>query len=60
MNRLMSVEEAAEYLGVKVKTIYKWTTGEKRLPFLKLGSLTKFQLADLRAFVEGRVVKPLV
>lgn len=58
LNRLLSVEEAAEYLGIKTKTVYKWIS-ERRLPFIKLGSLVRFQLADLRNFVERSVIKPL-
>jgi excisionase family DNA binding protein len=37
-DRWLSIEEIAEYLGIKRDTIYKWI-GSKCMPAHKLGSL---------------------
>jgi excisionase family DNA binding protein len=48
--RWLSVDEIATYLGVKRDTIYKWI-GRKELPAHKVGSLWKFQKAEIDEWV---------
>ncbi|MBN2324804.1 MAG: helix-turn-helix domain-containing protein [Spirochaetes bacterium] len=56
--RLLTVDEAAEYLGIKVKTIYNWTS-KRKIRFLKCGSLVKFRLSDLEAFLDQNTIEPI-
>jgi len=51
--RLMTVEEIAEYLQVKPSTIYQWThTGY--IPHIKLGNRVRFRLSQVDRWVEKR------
>lgn len=48
---LWRVEEAAEYLGIRPKTLYEWVrTG--RVPYRKLGFNVRFDPEELRGWVE--------
>ncbi len=52
---LLSRQEAARLLGVKVATLEVWaSTRRYELPFVKVGRLVKYRLSDLQAFVEER------
>ena len=56
--RLLSVEEAAEYLGLKPRTIYNQIgrKAKKRFPvkpLRPLGRLVRFDIRDLDAYVES-------
>jgi excisionase family DNA binding protein len=53
---LLSVREAAAYLGITVSTLYGWTC-HRLITFVKVGRLVKFRLADLEAYVERRSVQ---
>ena len=49
---LVTVEEAAAFLGVQPGTVYLWAeTG--RLPSYKIGALRRFRLSDLEAYLES-------
>lgn len=57
MERLLSVNEVADLLGVKTWTVYEWaeTRDEaRRLPSVKVGRLRKFRVTDLEAWVDAR------
>lgn len=41
-DRLLSVAEAAEYLGIKDSTVYAWVS-QKRIPYVKVGRRTMFK-----------------
>jgi len=58
MSGLMSFEEAAEYLGIKHATLYKYTSSRK-VPFVKVGRLVKFRLEDLDHWIDDRMVEPI-
>lgn len=50
---LWRVEEAAEYLGIRPKTLYEWVrTG--RVPHRKLGFNVRFDPTELAEWVEGQ------
>ena len=53
--RLLAAPEIAEYLGVPVSTIYKWTH-EGFIPHVKIGRLVRFRNADVERWVEKRAV----
>ncbi|WP_028975450.1 helix-turn-helix domain-containing protein [Spirochaeta cellobiosiphila] len=50
-DRWHSVEEVAEYLGVKKDTLYKWIQ-RKDIPAHKLGRLWKFKLKEVDEWVK--------
>ncbi len=54
--RLLTVEEIADYLQVKPSTIYQWThTGF--ILHVKLGNRVRFKLSQVDKWVERRAVK---
>lgn len=57
MDDLMTIEQLAELLGVKVSWIYAQTSA-KKIPFLKLGGRLRFRRADVERWIEGQVVWP--
>lgn len=52
-DRLMSVENMCEYLGISRDTIYKWIE-EKGLPAYRLGRLWKFKAGEVDEWVKKR------
>ncbi len=53
--RLLSIDEMADFLGVRPKTIYAWVHTRK-IPHFKIGRLVKFDLNDIRAWLKERRV----
>jgi excisionase family DNA binding protein len=51
-DRWLSVDEIAEYLGVRRDTIYRWIN-DKDMPAHKLGRLWKFKKGQVDAWVEA-------
>jgi excisionase family DNA binding protein len=48
-----SVQEIAEYLGVKPGTLYKWLTRKYRnIPAHKVGRLWKFKVSEIDKWVK--------
>ena len=53
LSKLLTREEAAEYLGVSKGTLDVWAcTKRYDLPFIKVGRLCKYRLSDLNAFLD--------
>jgi len=53
--RLIGIKEAAEYLDIKSHTLYTWVS-QRRIPFVKCGRLTKFDLRDVEKFINENKV----
>ncbi len=53
---LMTLDQAAEYLGISPLTIYGWTS-KKKMPFRKVGRLLRFDRAELDAWTKGELQK---
>lgn len=51
MNKLLSVKEAAELLGLRVPTIYKYVC-QRAIPYVKIGTRVLFDPARLEAWVK--------
>jgi excisionase family DNA binding protein len=49
--RLLTIQEAAQFLAISVSTLYGWVW-QRRIPFVKIGRALRFDLRDLEAFVE--------
>jgi excisionase family DNA binding protein len=56
-NRLIDVESLAEYVGLSPHTIYTMVS-QRRIPFVKVGRLTKFDLQAIDAWILQHSVKP--
>ena len=55
-NGLMTPAEAAQYLNVKLSTIYQWSM-RRVLPVCKLGKLNRYRKVDLDAFINSNVTE---
>lgn len=53
MDRLLSVADVAEVLGLSRFTVYAWAS-KRRLPAIKVGSRLMFRRPDLEAWLELR------
>ena len=53
--RLFSIEDAAEYLGLSVGTLRNWLSA-RRLPFVKIGRLTKLSQCALDDFITAHTI----
>ena len=53
---LLSIAEAAQLLGVKAGTLRNWLSA-RRLPFVKVGRLTRLSRATLERFIEQHTVE---
>jgi hypothetical protein len=51
----MTREDAAKYLGLKVKTLAMWALQGKGPRFVRVGGRAFYYLADVDAFVRGEV-----
>ena len=56
--RLLTIKEVAEYTGLAVPTLYQMVS-QRRIPFVKIGRLTKFDLRVLDAWIERQSVRPI-
>jgi len=52
---LTGVKETAEYLGISIETLYSWTY-QRKIPYVKVGRLVKFDPQDLDKWLEERKV----
>ena len=50
---LVTEHDAAQVLGLSVKTLRRWRWAGKPPPFLKLGGAVRYDPADLSAFIEA-------
>lgn len=57
MNRLLAVQDVAEQLSVSVKTIYTMAN-QRRIPFVKVGRLLRFEGATIERWVRKQAVMP--
>ena len=53
MDRLLTIDDLAEWLQVKPRTIYQWVH-EGYIPVIKLGSLVRFDQASITAWIRKR------
>ena len=53
--RLLDIKELSEYLGLKKHTIYTWVS-QRRIPFVKCGRLTKFDMESIDNWIKENSV----
>lgn len=56
--RLVSIQDAATYTGLSVHTLYTMVS-QRRIPFVKVGRLVKFDLAMLDQWIRQQTVLPM-
>ena len=56
--RLLNVEEAAGYLGLKVDTVYK-KARLRELPYVKVGRALRFDVTALERYVEQHTIETI-
>lgn len=56
--RLLNVKEAAQFLGIKVDTLYK-KSRLREVPFVKVGRALRFDVVALDRYVEQHTIKPI-
>ena len=56
--RLLNISEVAEYTGLAVPTIYQMCS-QRRIPFVKVGRLTKFDLKAIDQWIAQNSVMPM-
>jgi excisionase family DNA binding protein len=56
--RLIDVDGLAEYVGLSTHTIYTMVS-QRRIPFVKVGRLTKFDLTAIDAWINQHTVMPM-
>ncbi len=56
--RLIPIDQAAEYTGLSKHTLYTMVS-QRRIPYVKMGRLTKFDVALLDAWIKQNTVMPM-
>jgi excisionase family DNA binding protein len=59
MNRLYTVEEAADILRLKPKTLRNWISARK-IPFLKIGGSVRLSEQQLQEIIQGSEMRPML
>jgi len=54
--RLLNVNELAEYTGLSKNTLYAWVC-QHRIPFVKCGRLTKFDIRSIDKWISENTIK---
>lgn len=54
--RLININELSEYIGLSTSTIYSWVS-QRRIPFVKCGRLTKFDLQRINDWIKESSVE---
>jgi excisionase family DNA binding protein len=54
--RLLSIQDVAVYTGLSVHTLYTMVS-QRRIPFVKMGRLTKFDRSEIDKWITGHSVK---
>jgi excisionase family DNA binding protein len=56
--RYLGIIELSEYLGLTKGTLYVWVC-QRKIPFLKIGKLVKFDLEEIGDWLKDKRVKEL-
>ena len=54
--RLLDIHQVATYTGLSVHTLYAMVS-QRRIPFVKMGRLTKFDRVEVDKWIAGNSVK---
>jgi excisionase family DNA binding protein len=54
-DRLLTVEEVAEYLGVPVATIYAWRYRQEGPPGFRVGKYVRYRWSDIEEWIQAQL-----
>ena len=54
--KLININELSEYIGLSISTLYSWVS-QRRIPFVKCGRLTRFDLQRIDEWIEESSVE---
>jgi excisionase family DNA binding protein len=54
-DRLLSVTELAEYLGVPVTTLYQWRYRREGPPGFRVGRHVRYRWSDVQEWIEAQI-----
>lgn len=58
IDTLTDTDGASSLLAIPSATLIKWrSTGEVRIPYVRIGRQIKYRTSDLKAFIETSTVK---
>ena len=57
--RFLSMNECSEFLGVTKGTLYVWVC-HKRIPYLKMGKLVKFDMKEIDHWLKDKRIKEVL
>ena len=57
-NHLINISELSELMGLSVNTLYTWVS-QRRIPYVKIGRLTKFNAGVIDSWINAHSVEPL-
>ena len=58
MEKLLSIKETSEIIGLKISTIYKYVCCRK-IPFIKIGGRVLFDAEKLKAWIQQKSIEPI-
>jgi len=58
MNRLIDIDELAEYLKLKKQTIYNWLS-QGKISGIKVGGVWRFDLKDVESWLQSSKRMPV-
>ncbi|MDA0739572.1 MAG: helix-turn-helix domain-containing protein [Nitrospirae bacterium] len=56
--RLLTIQEVSEYTGLSTHTLYTMVS-QRRIPYVKVGRLTKFDVTLLDQWIAQNTVMPM-
>ncbi len=56
--RYINPQELSEYLGMSKGTLYVWVC-QKKIPYLKVGKLVKFDIIEIDNWLKDKRIKEL-
>ena len=59
-NNLMNEKQAAEFLGVAVRTMQWWRANNKGPTYIKVGRPVRYRMDDLDAYLDANKVEPII
>ena len=56
MDKLLDIQEVSQLIGISISTLYKMTS-QRRIPFVKIGRLIKFDRKKILEWIEQNSVQ---
>ncbi len=49
----LTAEEVAKLTSLSIETLAQWRSQRRGIPYLKIGRVVRYDLADVQAYLEG-------